>query len=68
MKLLPLVLAASLAAVTVTLPGASAAECIVGDNEQKCVVSVTMVVCVTEPCDGIIVCVGHGLACSNRLP
>lgn len=46
------------------IPTASAAEpCIVGTNAPTCVVSVEMVVCVTEPCDPTLVCVGYGLVC-----
>lgn len=68
MKTLVLLLAASLAFVGLALPEASAARCIVGDDPEDCLVSVRFIVCVTEPCDGVIVCVGHGLVCTNRLP
>lgn len=68
MKALHLLLVLSLASVPFALTEASAARCVVGDDPAKCLVSVQWVVCVTEPCDGLIVCVGHGLACTNRLP
>ena len=68
MKALPLLLALSLASLALAVPDASAARCVVGDDPAKCLVSVQWIVCVTEPCDGLIVCVGHGLVCTNRLP
>lgn len=66
MKAVVLLLAVSLAAVGVALTPASAVGCIVGNDEQKCIVSVQTIYCFTEPCDGVIVCVDHGLWCTNR--
>lgn len=61
------VLLASLVALlgfSVAAPTASAAECVVGNDHDSCAVSVTMVVCVTEPCDGVKVCAGYGRVCT----
>ena len=38
-------------------------DCVVGSNESSCLVSVYWVVCVTEPCDPMRICVGYGLVC-----
>ncbi|HWH08811.1 MAG TPA: hypothetical protein VNX21_06390 [Candidatus Thermoplasmatota archaeon] len=68
MKLLPLLLATSLAfAGLASVPSASAIGCVVGSEPSQCLVAVYTVVCVTEPCDGVIVCLAHGKVCSNRL-
>lgn len=67
MRLVPILLILSLAAVTLAAPTASATGCIVGNDDAKCVVSVRVIYCFTDPCDGIIVCLDHGLVCSNRL-
>jgi hypothetical protein len=47
------------------VPTASAAEapCVVGASEPNCLVSVQMVVCVTDPCDTMDVCVAYGRVC-----
>lgn len=47
-------------------PTASAADdpCVVGSNAERCAVSVYWVVCVTEPCDPMKVCVGYGRVCN----
>ena len=69
MKVLPLLLALSLATVGLAaLPGASAARCVYGDDPEACLVSVQFIVCVTDPCDGVIVCVARATVCSNDLP
>ena len=66
MKPAALVLALSLAVVGLAFPPTEAANCIVG-NSRDCVVSVIWVVCVTEPCDGLVVCAAHGKVCTDRL-
>jgi hypothetical protein len=63
MRAIAFVLVLSLAAVTFAVPAASATGCIVGNDRAACVVSVETRVCVTDPCDAIDVCVGHGLVC-----
>lgn len=69
MKALPLLLALSLATVSAALlPEASAAQCVYGDDPERCIVSVRFIVCVTEPCDGMIVCLAYEKVCTNRLP
>ena len=46
------------------MPTATAAEkCVVGNDERTCAVSVSWVVCVTDPCDPARVCVGYGRYC-----
>lgn len=47
-------------------PTASAAAdpCVVGSQEETCAVSVYWVVCVTDPCDPMKVCVGYGRVCT----
>lgn len=69
MRFAPLLLAASLAFVTLSFaaPSADAIGCIEGTDQEKCLVSVTTVYCFTEPCDGLIVCLDHGLVCTNDL-
>lgn len=42
------------------------AGCLVGDDRERCLVSVEWIVCVTEPCDAAIVCVGYGRSCTGR--
>lgn len=62
---------AILVACLVALIGVSAAPtaaasdppCVVGTNAPTCVVSVEMVVCVTDPCDPTMVCVAYGRVC-----
>jgi len=49
------------------VPSAEAAGCIVGNDAEACTVSVQVIYCFTEPCDGTIVCVDHGAICSNRI-
>jgi hypothetical protein len=46
-------------------PTATAAEppCVVGSSQTECAVSVQMVVCVTDPCDTMDVCVAYGRVC-----
>ena len=39
------------------------ADCVVGSSEPGCLVSVQMVVCVTDPCDTMDVCVLYGFYC-----
>jgi hypothetical protein len=38
-------------------------ECVVGSSQSECLVSVQMVVCVTDPCDTMDVCVAYGAVC-----
>lgn len=64
-----MLLALSLAFAGVAfLPSAAAADvpdsgCLVGD--RSCLVGVEWVVCVTEPCDGLTVCLNHGAICRS---
>lgn len=67
MKAFPAFLALILAALAF-VPAAEAAEtssgpCLTG--AMDCLVYVHWVVCVTEPCDPMMVCVGFGLVCTN---
>lgn len=48
-----------------TMPAADAADPVCDD--RSCLVSVEWYVCVTEPCDGLVVCLAHGRVCSNDL-
>lgn len=41
--------------------------CAVGDDREECLVSVHWVVCVTEPCDDLVVCARYGAYCSDRI-
>jgi hypothetical protein len=47
------------------VPTAAATEepCVVGASQPHCLVSVQMVVCVTDPCDTMDVCVAYGRLC-----
>lgn len=38
-------------------------DCVVGSSQPECLVSVQMVVCVTDPCDTMTVCAGYGRVC-----
>lgn len=61
-----LLLALALLASTLALaPTASAAEVVCDDG--TCLVSVQTYVCVTTPCDGVVVCLAKSTVCSNRL-
>lgn len=63
------ILFASLVALlgfSIAAPTAAAQEtpCVVGSSSQtECAVSVQMVVCVTDPCDTMDVCVAYGRVC-----
>lgn len=54
----------TLVGFSVAAPTAAAAPpCVVGSSEPNCLVSVQMVVCVTDPCDTMDVCVAYGRVC-----
>lgn len=55
----------TLVGFSVAAPTAAAAEppCVVGSSQTECLVSVQMVVCVTDPCDTMDVCVAYGRVC-----
>lgn len=60
-----LLLALALVASAVTFaPSATALDEPVC-NDRDCLVSVETYVCVTYPCDGIVVCLARGAVCSN---
>lgn len=62
-----LLLALALATTAFALaPTASAAEDPVCDD-RDCLVSIEWYVCVTEPCDGMVICLAHGRICTNDL-
>lgn len=64
MKLaLALVAFSLLTASLAGLPIASAGEPVCDDRD--CLVSVEWRVCVTEPCDGLVVCLAHGRVCTD---
>lgn len=44
-------------------PPADLGDCAVGDNEAECLVSVHWVVCVTDPCDPMRICLLYGFIC-----
>lgn len=67
MKLALALLALSLMTTTVALaPTANATDDSVCDDGD-CLVSVEWYVCVTEPCDGLVVCLARSLVCTNDL-
>ena len=55
----------TLVGFSVAAPTAAAADdpCVVGSSQSQCAVSVQMVVCVTDPCDTMDVCVAYGRVC-----
>ena len=58
----------ALAGLAVAAPSAAArppvvGDCAVGDDADACLVSVHWVVCVTEPCDALRVCIAYGFLC-----
>lgn len=46
-------------------PTAAAADPVCNDGD--CLVSIETYVCVTYPCDGVVVCLAKSTVCSNRL-
>lgn len=67
MKLGSVVLALALATTSLALiPSANAANEPVCDD-RNCLVSIETYVCVTEPCDGMVICLAHGRICTNDL-
>ncbi|MEA3165757.1 MAG: hypothetical protein QOJ26_623 [Thermoplasmata archaeon] len=49
---------------TAAAPTAAAAPpCVVGSNMQSCAVGIQTVVCVTDPCDTMDVCLAYGAVC-----
>ncbi|HUR25109.1 MAG TPA: hypothetical protein VM327_03730 [Candidatus Thermoplasmatota archaeon] len=42
---------------------AAAPPCVVGSSMQSCAVGIQTVVCVTDPCDTMDVCVAYGRVC-----
>jgi hypothetical protein len=63
-----LALLVSLIGLAVAVPSAAARppvvqDCVVGSSEPDCLVSIQMVVCVTDPCDTMDVCLLYGFVC-----
>lgn len=66
MRLFPILLASALALSVAVFPTAAALDEPVC-NDRDCLVSIETYVCVTEPCDGLVVCVARGTVCTNDL-
>lgn len=69
MRTLPLLVALSLCALTLTFAAAPAQAigCVVGEDTQKCIVGYETRVCVTYPCNFLTVCADHGLVCADLM-